>query len=190
MSAKRLYCYVDETGQDTEGNILIVTVVVPENRDELLKYLEALEVKTGRGKVKWGRAHTEKRLSFLNEIFNQKKYPLKAYYSIYEGTKEYKAATILTIAKSINTIKGFKEKTFVILVDGLGAKDQRFYGSQLRHLGIHTRKIRGVKKDENDALIRLADSICGFVRDIKEEKEEQTLKLYTQAIKEKVLIEV
>lgn len=190
MPFKKLYCYVDETGQDSEGDIFIVSVVVPENRDELLIYLETLEVKTGRGRLKWGRAKLENRLQYLQEILSQNKYPLKAYYSVYEKTKEYKAATILTIAKAIKSIRDSEKKIFIILVDALGERDQRFYGSQLRHLGIHTKKVRGIKKDENDALIRLADSICGFVRDVKEEQEENSVKLYKNALKDKVLIEV
>jgi len=190
MVSKKLYCYVDETGQDSYGDIFIVSVVVPQDRDELLNYLAELETKTGRGKVKWGRANQEKRLEYLSEIFNQRKYPLKMYYSIYEETKEYKNATILTIAKAINSIKDFKKNIFTILVDGLGEKDQRYYGSQLRHLGIHPRKVRGVRKDENDPLIRLADSICGFVRDVKEDKERKAVKIYKKAIEDKILIEV
>ncbi len=190
MSSKKLFCYVDETGQDNLGDMFIVSVVVPENRDDLLKYLTDLEVKTGRGRLKWGRVKIENRLKYLKEIFDQRRYPLKAYYSVYEETKEYKAATILTIAKAVNSIKNSKDKVFTILVDGLGERDQKFYGSQLRHLGVHTRKVRGIKKDENDALIRLADSICGFVRDIKEQKEEKSLRIYKKAVKDKMLIEV
>lgn len=190
MTSKRLYCYVDETSQDSLGDIFIVSVVVPENRDELLDYLIELEIKTGRGKVKWGRASQEKRLNFLEQILNQRKHYLEIYYSVYKDTKEYKQATILTIAKSINAIRNFKNKLFTILVDGLGEKDQRYYGSQLRHLGIPSRKIRGVKKDENNALIRLADSICGFVRDVREDEEEKAVKIYKKAIQDKGLVEV
>lgn len=47
MSSKRFYCYVDETGQDSKGNIFIVTVVIPENRDEVLEYLERIEKQRG-----------------------------------------------------------------------------------------------------------------------------------------------
>jgi hypothetical protein len=38
----------------------------------------------------------------------------------------------------------------------------------LRDLHIQTRKVRGVRKDENDALIRLADAVCGLVRDAED----------------------
>lgn len=187
---KKMYCYVDETGQDSLGSMFIISVVVPEDRDGLLDYLTDLEIKTGRGKVKWGRANKEKRLDFLEQILNQRTYPLEIYYSVYENTKEYKQATILTIAKSINAIKNFKYKLFTILVDGLGEKDQRYYGSELRHLGIPSRKIRGVKKDENNALIRLADSVCGFVRDVREDEQNQAVRIYKKAKQDKILVEV
>lgn len=35
-------------------------------------------------------------------------------------------------------------------------------GAGLRKIGIHTEKVRGVK-DENDAIIRLADAISGLM---------------------------
>ncbi|MBI4130493.1 hypothetical protein HY468_04205 [Candidatus Roizmanbacteria bacterium] len=122
MAAKKLYCYVDETGQDSLGKIFIVSVVVPENRDKLLNYLTELELKTGKGRLKWGRASQEKRLRYLEEIVNQRKYPLKMYFSVYEDTKEYKNATVLTIAKSIHKIIDFRKKIFTILVDGLSER--------------------------------------------------------------------
>lgn len=40
MNSKRVFSYINETGQDTEGNIFIVAVVVPKNRDEVLEYLD------------------------------------------------------------------------------------------------------------------------------------------------------
>lgn len=122
MKGKKYYCYVDETGQDSEGTIFIVAVVVP----------------------------------------------VKSFYSVYLGTKEYKSSTILTIAKAISSIENYSDCEFTVLVDALSEKDQRYYGSQLRRLKLPVRKIRGIRKDENSAIIRLADSLCGFVRDIKE----------------------
>jgi hypothetical protein len=80
--AKKLYCYVDETGQDTGEDIFIVSVVVPENREELLKYLDKLEVRSGKHRLKWGRAKPEKRLRYIEEIFDQRKYSLEVYYSV------------------------------------------------------------------------------------------------------------
>ena len=193
-AAKKLYCYVDETGQDTEGDIFIVTVVVPENRDGVLEYLGRIEIQSGKGKFKWGKANPVKRFSYIETILNQRKYPLKTYYSFYKNTKEYKTLTIITIFKAVQSIKDFKHHKFIISVDALGEKDRRRYGSELHKLGVPSRQVKGVKREESNALIRLADSICGFIRDVIEEKpkknDERLIKLYKKAIGEGVLIEV
>lgn len=186
----KFYCYVDETGQDTKGDIFVVSVVVPDNRDRLLSYLEKLETQSEKHRLKWGRAHPEKRLTYLEGILSQKKYSLIIYYSVYRSTKEYKNCTVLTIAKAIHAIMDFQKKEFTVLIDGLNEKDQRYYGFQLHRLGIPTRKVRGIRKDENDALVRLADAICGFVRDVLEKEKGKAKELYFKAKKSKILIEV
>jgi len=190
MEKVKLYAYVDETGQDTEGDMFIVSVVVPQNRDAVLQYLEALEEKTGKGKMKWRKAGVENRLQYLEEIFTQKCFSLKICYSVYKETKEYRASIVLTVAKAMNRVDPGHNAIFTLLVDGLNEKDQRYYGAELRSLGLHPRKIRGVKKDENDAFIRLADSICGFVRDIKENGHGRALSIFHKGVKEGVLVEV
>lgn len=201
MLPNRVYCYVDETGQDTEGEIFVVSVVIPKNRDEVLEYVEDVEVQSGKGKFKWGRAKAENREEYLKTIFSQRKYPLRIYYSYYKDTKEYKTQTILTIAKTVFAIKDYKEYRFVILVDALGKKDQKYYGSELRKLGVPSREVKGVTRDQSDALIRLADSVAGFIRDVIEgkDKDKQSLRsddlkklesLYEKALDNEVLVEV
>lgn len=193
FAKQKLDCYVDETGQDTEGDIFIVTVVIPGNRDAILEYLEKVEIQSGKEKFKWGKADPKKRLSYVETILTQKKYSLQIYFSFYGNTKEYKALTILTIFKTVQSIKNFRNHRFVISVDALGEKDRRFYGSELHKLGVPSKEIKGVKRDESNALIRFADSICGFIRDIIEEKDMVDKKLtliYKKAVKENVLIEV
>lgn len=192
MAPKKLYCYVDETGQDSEGDIFVVTVVVPENRDEVQSYVEEVESISRKGKFKWGRAKPDNRYRYLETIFSQRKYPLKMYFSYYKDTKEYKALTIMSIFKATQAIKDFKQHKFIISVDALGKKDQRYYGSELHKMGIPSRQVKGVTRDQSNALIRLADSICGFVRDVLEEKDKDAkLKaLYKKAVKENILIEV
>lgn len=54
MSAKKLYCYVDETGQDTKGEIFVVSVIVAQkDRDEIMELLETIEQETGKKATKW-----------------------------------------------------------------------------------------------------------------------------------------
>lgn len=45
-------------------------------------------------------------------------------------------------------------------------------GVALRRLHIKTFKVRGVRKEESDALMRLADAVCGFVRAAREGRGE------------------
>ncbi len=54
-------------------------------------------------------------------------------------------------------------------MDGLSASGISEFSRTLRDLHIQTRKVRGVRKDENNVLIRLADSLCGLVRDAHEQ---------------------
>ena len=50
---QKLYCYVDETGQDTKGKLFIISIVLTEReRDELEKRIEEIEQKSGKGKLK------------------------------------------------------------------------------------------------------------------------------------------
>jgi hypothetical protein len=190
--SEKIYCYVDETGQDSEGGIFIVSVIIPEKRDDTLSYIRQIEIKSGKGKFKWGRAEKTKRLRFMSEILSQKKFPLKLFYSIYNESKDYKISTILTIAKSIVTQDNNDKNTFIILVDGLNKTDQRFYNYQLRRLNKSSIKVKGVAKDENDALIRLADSLCGFIRDVYEKNDNdiQLKELFDNAIKQDKITEV
>jgi len=61
-------------------------------------------------------------------------------------------------------------RTFIQMMDDLkGKKEIEIFSRGLRDLNIRTRKIRGVKKDENNAFIRLVDAMCGLVRDSEDD---------------------
>lgn len=46
---QKLYCYVDETGQDTEGQLFLVSVVVTEQEQESFAHeLERIEAESGK----------------------------------------------------------------------------------------------------------------------------------------------
>lgn len=93
---QKLYCYVDENGQDTKGDIFIVSVVVTgKERDELLTLCEEIEQKSGKGKFKWGKAERKLRLEFIKQIFFNKNFRGKLRYSIYRDQTSYDLATLL-----------------------------------------------------------------------------------------------
>ena len=70
MDKLRLYCYADETGQDTQGKIFLVAVVITkrELREAIEDNLEALEKESGKGLLKWKLTSIEKKKGYLQEI--------------------------------------------------------------------------------------------------------------------------
>lgn len=197
---QKLYCYVDESGQDTKGDIFIVSIVITgKERDELLTLCEQIEKESGKGKFKWGKAEYNRRMEYIKRIFSSKIFKGKLRYTVYKEQVNYDMATIMGIAKAVH-FKEPKEYTTLVYVDGLSKTKRQEYGSELRKLGVPTRKVQGVSRDENNALTRLADAIAGFVRDVLDKRSlsllhkgkegEDMEKLFKEAIKEESLIEV
>jgi hypothetical protein len=174
QKSQKLYCYVDETGQDTKGQLfIVVAVVVNDERDRLNSYLEGAEVTSGIGLKKWVRAKrdSESRNQYLRAA-NKDNFEGRIYYSGYveAGTAGFEELTVNTIAKAIGAYvaqqkTGFKYKV-TVNIDGLKGSEDLRMGTALRRLGIKTKKVHGVR-DESEPLIRLADRMAGLVRDAK-----------------------
>ena len=159
----KLYCYVDETGQDTMGDFFIVSVVVTDvDREVLASTLESIEQRSGKGKAKWikGSWRTSPRLHQGGPV--NASLQGQALFSRYEGATSYMALTVLSTAKAILTVS--PQANAVVFVDGLPKSRLRWFGVELRRLSIRTRKVVGIRREETDPLIRLADACCGFVR--------------------------
>ncbi|HBQ51251.1 hypothetical protein A3B42_01785 [Candidatus Daviesbacteria bacterium RIFCSPLOWO2_01_FULL_38_10] len=187
---QKLYCYVDENGQDTKGDIFIVSIVVTgKERDELLTLCEKIEEESAKHKDKWGRAKYARRIDYISRVFSNKLFKEKLRYSIYHEQPNYDLATITGIAKAVH-FKEPEEYTTLVYVDGLSKNKRQEYGSELRKLGVPTRKVQGVNKDENNALIRLADAVAGFVRDVIDGEKGEIQDLFKKAIKNGSLIEI
>lgn len=75
-----------------------------------------------------------------------------------------------------STLSKEKNKyTAMIIIDGLKKQEMEQVRIELKKLKINYHKIRGMK-DEQDAVLRLADSIAGFLRDHTEDQ------VYTKSI--------
>lgn len=191
MKIKKLYCYVDESGQDTKGKIFIVSVVVMGNeRDILLQVCEGFEEQSDKGKVKWRKSSYKSRVNYLSLIFTDKRFRGKLRYEVFKHTKSYDIATIEGIVHAVKWHPPSDQFTTLVYIDGLAKTKRHKYGAKLRHLGVPTHKVQGVPKDENNALIRLADGIAGFIRDISDGKTGEVKKLFAKAKDDGVLIEV
>lgn len=185
---QKIYCYADETGQDTKGQLFLVSVIVGDKeRDELRKVVEQIEEYTGKRYIKWQKTNHNIRVAYLEQLMQADILKGKVFFSVYKQTQAYVDLTILTVAKSIlqRAKNDYKASVFV---DGLNKTEIRKFTAGLRKLHIHTRKVRGLR-DESDALIRLADAFCGFLRDYMEGKE-YTKDLYDQASSKGILVSV
>lgn len=170
MDLKKFYCYVDETGQDTKGELFLVTVIIEISTDlqTLQDKLFKIE-KFSKKKHKWSKSSFKVRQIYLKQILTIKEVKNTIYYSIYNDTKSYIKLTALTIAKAISA-KKLRNYTANILIDGLNQKSMYQIRNELKKLKISYTRIRGLK-DEQDVILRLADNITGLLRDFVEKKE-------------------
>jgi len=185
---QKLYCYVDETGQDTKGKLFLATVVLKgkEQLDILRIKLEEAEKSSGKKAAKWFKMSFQVKEAYLLELLKIKELRSTVYYSSYYGIKEYYPLISLTIAKSI-IFQKLDDYEATIVIDGLKNTETEGVRRELKKLGVHYRKIRGMK-DEQEILLRLADSMAGFLRDaIEGQKYAQK---YLVLFKKMIVIEI
>jgi hypothetical protein len=189
-SSNQIYCYVDETGQDTLGEFFIVSVVVSgSNRDWLTAKLEHIEKVSGKGKVKWMKVRGRPRLAYVKAVLSSIAFKNALYFSLYKGTKSYMALTVLSTAKAIISAAPERSQT-TVYVDGLPRPRLRWFGTELRRLSVRSSKVVGVRREETEALIRLADAMAGFIRLALSGRDPEMTELFEQAKKEAYLKEV
>lgn len=160
---QKIFCYVDETGQDTKGEFFIAAVVITEQRHELEKVIEKIETDSGKRKTKWQKTKKELKKEFISQIKQLTKLNLNISYTIHKQSKSFKEATVITIAAAINR-HYTEEYKATIFIDGLHKTEVKFISNILHKIGIKTEKVRGIE-DESNAIIRLADAIVGCIRE-------------------------
>lgn len=173
----KLYCYVDETGQDTLGRFFIVAIVVTDNQQhELEKSLEAIEKSTGK-KTKWMKTRDKVRASYANALMEHDLPAMIFVKNFISSSKDdFDNLEVLAAAQAINAYRkahGIREDEYklTVTVDGLSRTVAARMASEFRKLGIKPRKIVG-KKDESNAIIRLADAMAGLAREAYEGRPE------------------
>jgi hypothetical protein len=185
-NTEKIYCYVDETGQDTKGELFIVSVVVSkEHRNELVKLLEQIEIESGKKSSKWLKTKKQYQIAYLEKIFRDNNFKKSVYYSLAKGTKAYRDTTIVTVASAVNAIKSQDKYKASVFVDGLNRKEVGIVSVGLRRVGLRIEKVRGVT-DESNAMIRLADAIAGLARR-NYEGNDYAKQLYELGIKKGVI---
>lgn len=165
-SKQKLYCYVDESGQDTNGKLFVVGLVVTgDEKEELEKKLIELEKSSGKKDKKWQKARKKERLAYISGVIDSNKFGNKLFYSYFDKVGvNYYYYIIFTLVKLFSSRSPYKDTQVVITIDALDKRTRRKASAELRSFGIKTNLVRG-KKDESSSLLRLADAVAGFVRD-------------------------
>ena len=167
---QKIYAYVDESGQDTKGLVFVVSVLIMEReREALADELEKIEKESGKNNLKWHKAKYEFCREYIAGVSRLDILRRKIFFEVFSDTKKYLELTSYATAKAILKKSGGDYKA-TVFVDGLRKKELAIFTKGLRDLKIKTKKIRGVKKDENNVFIRLVDAVCGLIRDAYDDK--------------------
>jgi len=69
---QKLYCYVDESGQDPQSIFFVVVAVVSDQQqDDLREKLYAIEQHARTGFRKWHKSQPKRRLGYLEAVLDQ-----------------------------------------------------------------------------------------------------------------------
>ena len=187
MKIKKLYAYIDESGQDTKGLIFVVSVLILEDEYSVIcEELKKVEIESGKKNQKWNKSKNDFRQSYLEGVMKIKELKGGLFFEIFSDSKKYIELTSYTTAKAILKKSGKYDYKATVFIDGFKKKEIEIFTRGLRDLHIRTKKIRGVKKDENNALIRLVDAVCGLIRD-SEDGNKWAVKTLKRMIKIKII---
>jgi len=160
---QKLYCYVDESGQDSRSEFfIVVTVIAVNNQQELKDRLLKLEKDSGFGQKKWHKSRSPEREKFLDLVMKNNIATGTIYYSHYKKPLPFFLPVLETLAKAI-AITAKDNYTCIIYVDGIDKKKSQELTNALRLKGIKTGYVRSAR-DESEPLIRLADRWVGCIR--------------------------
>lgn len=161
---QKLYCYVDESGQDpkSEAFIVVAVVVFGEERLAMQDTLIVTEDAARTGRRKWNKLKHDRRMRYLSKVLDKNIGRNKVFFGRYKKPIPYFFPVIEVLEKAITEIGG---KAFLanVYVDGINKTVARALTNALRSRGISLRMVKG-KRDESEPLIRLADMWAGCIR--------------------------
>ena len=186
MTPTKLYCYVDETGQDTgDGHHVpfyaVGVVVTAHDRQELEKRCEVYEQASGKRTTKWRKTKYPFRIAYLHHILNDQQLMGCLRVVIFgDVKKEFDQATQHGIAQAIlwNAPTSY---TAYVYIDALAKGKRVEYRQALQKEGVHMGEIKGIARDESSALIRLADALAGATRDTLQDHHKEIEALFIRA---------
>lgn len=161
---KKIYCYVDETGQDSGSEIFVVVAVVSEQDQETLRQeLITTEYDAKTGHRKWHKSRAERRLKYIQIILEKKIAKGDIYFGSYQKPLPYFLPILDVLEKAIKEKTKDKKYKATVCIDGIDRKKAAEMTNALRLRGISLELVKS-RKDESEPIIRLADMWAGCVR--------------------------
>ncbi|MFH1575654.1 MAG: DUF3800 domain-containing protein [Candidatus Nealsonbacteria bacterium] len=160
---QKIYCYIDETGQDAASDFFIVVAVVSDKEQNLLReQLIKIEFSSKIGKRKWHKSQPNRRNQYLKLILEKGIGEGEVYFARYKKPLPYFLPMLEIIERAIFAkIKG--DYKTIIYIDGIDKKKAGELTNALRLQKIKLEFIRSAR-DEGEPLIRLADRWAGCIR--------------------------
>ena len=163
-SKQKLYCFVDETGQDDRSKFfIVVTVISSDEVDQLRSLVARLEKQSKVGSKKWHKLRSPERETFLELVLRHQTKLGQVFFGQYEKPLPFFLPMLETLTKAILSIAQ-EEHQVVVYVDGIDKKKSHELTNALRLKGVKTKLVRSAR-DESEPLIRLADRWAGCIRD-------------------------
>lgn len=133
---KRIFCYVDETGQDAGSKFFIISVLLFEsNRDLAITDCEEAEKTSGKGPVKWIKTSFDKRLDYVRAILKYRTLKDRLFYRHFPKSKSIRECTVDAVSECIKAKINDPDYKATILVDGLPRAAWEQFGQDLHARG-------------------------------------------------------
>lgn len=168
VRVQKFYCYIDESGQDTAGELFVVSVLVlGAQRYELEKALEVIELESGKRKKKWTNAKHGEREKYLRSVMRLEGLKNAVFYDVLRESKEFFVFTANVAASAVRK-RTKKGDEVTVYVDGFTKIEIAKFKKILKP-SMKTRTfVKMIRRDESSSLIRLVDALCGLLRDAEE----------------------
>lgn len=185
---QKLYCYVDESGQDITSTFFIVAaVVIDKELDTLRTRLSHIETTARTGHRKWHKSRPDRRRRYLELVLENEIGKGETFYGTYRKPVPFFFPMLDVLERAI-TRKAKTPYTARVYIDGIDRKKAAELTNALRARNVSLELVKN-RRDESEPLIRLADMWAGCIRDALLSGKEAKI-LFEQALKSNHLVDV
>ena len=161
----------------------VAVVVTARDHQELALRCEEYEKSSGKGNTKWRKTSYKARVAYLQSVCNDIALTGCLRVVIFSDVKQqFDSATQRGIATAI-LWQAPSTYTAYVYVDALAKSKRMEYRHGLKIAGVQMGGVKGIARDESNALIRLADALAGATRDALHDQHIEIEAVFTHAKK-------